>query len=241
MITAFAGRGEGATIYSYGASLGTFPISQGWQLTDDGGSPAPTLINGVLHQGPTSFSGLQYWAQSGIPLDFATETVTMTGTLEIISSTFNEGGFDRGGYDFSVGDASGRDIVLDLTGNSVFLVNDAINSHSPIINFNTEGRFHTYTLVINANGGSLFIDNGLSPVVTEALGPTGQTTPNLVLFGDGTILGSNESLTTSIRVSVSAVPEPSARDLACVGMLIGLGCAMGRRQQTDITRGRRRS
>jgi hypothetical protein len=84
MMGAPAGRAEAGIIYSYDASLGTLPTSQGWQLTDSGGSPAPSIMVGALHQGPTSFSGRQYWSQSSVARDFTTESVTMRGTLVLL-------------------------------------------------------------------------------------------------------------------------------------------------------------
>jgi hypothetical protein len=191
------------------------------------------LVGGALHQGPTSYTGHQYWFNTNdppIPFDFATQSLTLIATVQIISSTFNAHP-PRGGYNLCIDDALQRTFCVDLTSNSVLLRNSSLDVPDVSRSFDTTDAFHTYRLVADSSGGRLFVDGSASPFLTIALGvPDVNVLANKVFFGDATAAGSNESLTKDIVAGV--VPEPSSIIVCGIGGLVLAGYGWCRRRST---------
>ncbi len=213
---------EAATL-TYDAALGSLPEAQGWTFIQDGALvPVPTVISGVLNQGPTDFSGHQYWTQSSVGFDFTAGPVTLDARLLIVTSSFHP--FGRGGYNFVLADNAGRIASLYITGASVFLGNDALSSISSVIGFDTTDAFHDYRLAVDASGSTLSIDGNV--IVSLGLGGVGEGSGPEIYFGDATILGNSQSQLT--QVTVKTVPEPTSIALLGLGLL---GTAAWRRRR----------
>lgn len=211
------GPASAATI-SYQPSLGTLPEAQGW-IKREGGAPqpAPTVSGGVLHQGPTDFSGHQYWEYGGATFNFSTATVTVDFRLRVTAASFSA--YPRGGYTVFLSDSTGRLASLYLSDGSVFLGNDQFTSVSSIVAFDTTDAFHDYRFSIGPSGSSLHIDN--TPIVSLALGGV-TVSANYVAFGDGTLIGNSESELTAFSVSgvsLLNIPEPASLLLLSCGLV----------------------
>jgi hypothetical protein len=79
-----------ATTITYNPSLNTLPQSQGFTFTEaDPASPAPPSVSGgVLFQGPTTTSGLEFWQRNDVPFNFD-NGFTMEVKLKVISSSYD--------------------------------------------------------------------------------------------------------------------------------------------------------
>lgn len=218
---------QAATV-TYNAGLGTLPTAQGWTQYEGGGIvPAPVVSGGLLLQGPTVFSGHQYWEYDDSTFSFATGSVSVDFRIKIDSASFH--GYPRGGYTVVVSDADGRMSALYLSSGSVFLTNDPVSGNSPIITFDTTNGFHDYNLVINSSGTALSIDG--NPIVSMALGSTGVQPGHLVSFGDATVLGNSESDLAYFSFSgvtltnqpVIPAPEPASLGLLALGLVAAAG------------------
>src|SRR2546423_7734846 len=110
---AMASRAE---IVSYDAGLGTLPPAQGWPLFQDGPQgPDPTVSGGLLHQGPSTVEGRQFWENYSLPMNFITSSATLDATLRIIFSDFGiYSGVPRTGYFFQLVDGAEHSILLGL-------------------------------------------------------------------------------------------------------------------------------
>ncbi len=212
---------QAATI-TYNAGLGTLPTAQGWTLYEGGGVvPAPTVSGGLLQQGPTVFSGHQYWEYDDSTFNFATGSISVDFRIKIDSASFHA--YPRGGYTVVLSDADGRMSALYLSSGSVFLTNDPVTGSSSIIPFNTTDGFHDYNLAINSSGAALSIDG--NPIVSMGLGSIGVQPGHLISFSDATLLGDSESDLAFFTVSgvtlltpVVPAPEPASIGLLALGL-----------------------
>lgn len=201
-------------VVEYDASEGTLPSEQGWNLIGSA-SPAPTVSGGSLHQGLTSFSGLQYWDRTDGSIDLTTGFAAEV-RLRVVSSTYGAGGLAgtwRTGWQLLVNDNQGRVNILGISDTGVRIANEpnSFNSlSSPFIAFDTTDDFHTYKLTSTPNGLSLMVDG--NTVASLPLGSTGLVTPNYIWFGDGTTGGSSETYIRSLVIG-AVIPEPSSNVL----------------------------
>jgi hypothetical protein len=141
----------------YKPQLGTLPSEQGWTFSNAGGSPAPEVIAGALHQGLTSFNGSQYWHRQDVLMDFNTLTgVALELRLKVISSTYGPGGAPdtwRSGFQIYMTDVLKRVVVLGVTSTGVRLSsagNAANNASTPLIELDTTSTYRTYTLTASS-------------------------------------------------------------------------------------------
>ncbi len=205
----------GAATVGYDPSLGSLPEAQGWGYHQDGAPVAvPAVVSGVLQQGPTDFSGHQYWDMANTHFDFTAGTVTVDARLHILASTFNAQ--PRGGYGIFLIDDMGRIAGLHISGGSVFLTNDSLTGASSIVSFDSTDAFHDYRMTAGPTGIALSIDG--NAIVSAGFGAPDSPGAQ-IFFGDATILGSNTSELAALTVQGVTVPEP-------VGLgVLGLLCA----------------
>ncbi len=226
---AMAIPGQAATI-TYNAGLGTLPTAQGWTQYEGGGIvPAPIVSGGLLQQGPTVFSGHQYWEYDDSTFNFATGSISVDFRIKIDSASFHP--YPRGGYTVVLSDAAGRMSALYLSSASVFLTNDPVTGSSSIMPFDSTDGFHDYNLVINSSGTSLSIDG--NPIVSMGLGSSGVQPGHLISFGDATLLGDSESDLAYFTVSgvTLLTPPVPAPEPATIGLLaLGLAATAGLRR-----------
>lgn len=205
------------TSKTYDASLGTFPDAQAFTLSDDGGSPPYTLVEGALHQGPTSFEGYQGWLSDDLPFDF-TQGFSMEARVKVISSSYSSGQ-RRAGFRLFAGDALGRRFILWMASDRIFLLNEGVEG-TPDLLFDTTDDFHTYRLVVFGGFSRLFIDGETCWSLTLPLGPTGVTALTWqAAFGDGTIVANSETLLTSFTYDTD--PPGSRPGFNGIGDLTG--------------------
>ena len=215
MLAVATARPCGAAVRkTYDASLGTQPDAQGFELYDDGGSPAYTIQDGALHQGLTNWDGKQKWMSRDTPIDFEVGAVMETEVKIIHSSVSTSGGYRIAGWDMSITDSDGRCFVVYIGSEEIFLWNEP-ELYPQRITFDSTDDFHHYRLVIADGAGSLFIGGASNPSLTLPVGPAWHSLPNTGQFGDITYHGQSESLLRSF--SYINVPEPASLCLLALG------------------------
>jgi hypothetical protein len=198
--------GQAQTWTSYDANLGTLPEAQGFTKADEGGSPAPTVADGWLNQGPTAYFARQYWFSiSQVPIDFV-GGFTLEATFKILESSYEpdtciEG--QRAGYYLGVSDKDGREIDVGIGCHGLFIGNDDREdvSTAPFTSFDTTDASHTYRLVVTGDGGTLYIDD--APVLFEPLGEPTSAPANRVYFGDGSVRGWSQTQLRLFRYTLT--------------------------------------
>ncbi len=218
----------------YDPSLGTLPEAQGWQFIGTS-SPAPTVSQGVLHQGPTVFAAQQYWDRSVGITDFTVPGgVEIDLNLRVVTSTVGPGGDPttwRTGFEVLMTDQFGRSVGLGIA-DSGFLVTNSSNGFftdsTPFIPFDTTSAFRDYRLAISSTGILLSIDN--VPAAALPLGSTNNQTD--FWFGDGTFGGASETYLQSLAWG-PAVPEPSGILLLALGASMLLVQRMWKRRSAN--------
>ncbi|MFN9969718.1 MAG: hypothetical protein ACK58T_07465, partial [Phycisphaerae bacterium] len=161
----------------YDPSLGTLPTNQGWQYIQDGApSPPPIVASGVLQQGPTSFTGYQYWQRSDVIADFSSVSgQVIRADVKIKSSTYSPGGLAgtwRTGYTILSVDSFGRTMALGISDTGVRISVDgflADSWSSPLIALDTTSTFRSYTMVGVNSVYKLFVDG--AEIASLAFGP----------------------------------------------------------------------
>jgi len=197
----------------YDPGLGTLPSDQGWNLTQIGVNPAPTVAQGILHQGPTSFAGYQFWSRTGLVSDFtSTDGFVLQLELQVNNSTYEaQSNTWRSGYEVAVSDSSRYSFGLGITETGIRLSNDRddLNDNSTaFIPMNTTAGFHSYRIAANPFGLSLSVDNVL--ISTLPLGTPAPYESNFAYFADGTGSGSSDTLLRSLQWGQLGVPIESA-------------------------------
>lgn len=215
-----------AAVVTYDPALGTVPQAQGWNYFEPiAPSPPATVGGGTLNQGPTSYSGLQYWMRNDEPISFVTG-LTLRGTVKVTSSSYDPNAAgpnsQRAGYYFEAADSLGRRFTLGIAGGGVILNTDAALSPTNGITFtpfDATDAFHEYRLIVAGEIGSLFIDNVLigSTPAGPAVAPGFE---NRVYFGDGTDFGNSQTQLSYFSYNTAAVPEPSALLLAGIASVV---------------------
>ena len=205
----FVARGRAQTWITYDPSLGTLPEAQGFTRMDEGGSPNPTVSGGRLEQGPTSYFARQFWQSiSQVPIDFG-NGFTLEATIKVLQSSYEpdtciEG--QRTGYYLGVTDRGNRTIDVGLGCHTVFIGNDDREdvSTAPSTAFDATDAFHTYRVVVNNDGGTLYIDD--EPVLFTPLGKPSSAPANRIYFGDGSVRGWSWTQLSMLRYTLTDAP-----------------------------------
>jgi hypothetical protein len=212
-------------VITYNASLGTLPEAQGFTFIQGGNtSPPPTVSGGLLYQGPTVGSSVQFWQRNDLPLDL-TSQFSMEVTLHVDSSGYatnlDHTGNQRSGYYLEAVDAQGRALLLGISSGGIYVNNndnDPDNGGTGFISFNTTNGFHNYLVTDVAGVVNLIVDGQLLGTTTIA-GPS-SSTPNTFYFADATYYEGSQTETAFVAYSNTAsVPEPSSLILCGVGSI----------------------
>jgi hypothetical protein len=204
-------------ISAYHPSLGTLPQAQGWTLESNGSNPTVSIASGVLAQGPTAYTGWQFWRQSTTPYDFDTGVgLVAEFSLKLVSATYADfGSYWLPGWAAVFTDRNNKTIVVGVTDTGIRVSNSLVTSSfsTPFIPLNTTSQYNSYKLVANANGVTLFVNGSLiaslGPAVAYSV-DANSPSPNGVYFGDSTGTGQNQSLLQYFSYGVSGVPFSSA-------------------------------
>ncbi|NQU47687.1 MAG: hypothetical protein HQ519_03485 [Planctomycetes bacterium] len=174
---------------SYDPSLGTLPTEQGFWLLDSGGAPAPTLANGELLQGPTSFGGYQHYYAYFPKMDWSTEIGFIEAELKFIESTNVNNPCNRMGYELGLrnGDEGGG-IAWIADGIVGLQTSECTLTYAPTAGTD---QWNKYRLEVTSTDVVLFI-NG-TEVLRAPNWPSFGFESGYAFFGDGTDLGYSES------------------------------------------------
>jgi hypothetical protein len=188
----------------YDAGLNTLPEQQGWTVINNPPATQPSIQDNVLYSNSIELQYL-YWTQTDKYICFPdSHGIVVEFQLKINSSQYILSSDRwRTGYSVWVSDYQGRTFRIGIADTGVILSNDYdwlnINSSS-FVPYNTTNGFHLYRFVIQDNIGQLQIDG--NKVVSLEAGSVNATTPNMVLFGDATMLASHDAEMTYIRYGV---------------------------------------
>ncbi|HBG78119.1 MAG TPA: hypothetical protein DDW84_04615 [Phycisphaerales bacterium] len=197
---------------TYYAELGTLPTTQGWPLFEgDGSSPDPTVVNGILHQGPTSTTEYQAWVKDGAFCHFRGPVpFVMECKLKVISSNFVDYGYGWGpGWHCTASDKDKSYFALGITQTGVRLTNTSRFSYnsaesSPLVALDTTSDFKVYRLIFFNGLGQLYVNGVL--IVTLPIGSINDHSSFLV-FGDPHPLTTSEVEIEYVRFGI--ISEPS--------------------------------
>lgn len=195
----------------YLASNGTLPENQGWTILEHNYSgPAPFVIDGLLHQGPTNQGGYQYWFRDDTDFSFD-EGIVVEIDLGVLSADINDVG--RSGWSVYTTDRLGRLYETGIASDRVVIVRNS-NASQRVTAFRSASAVPTlYHLVASPTGATLWAD-GIQ--LLESPAAAGSTyTPRRILFGDGTSGASNETLLRGLRITRLAVVGHPADSWAC--------------------------
>lgn len=188
----------------YDAGQNTLPEQQGWTVRNNPPDTQPLIQNNVLDSKPTVLQYL-YWSRTDHYICFpVTPGFVVEFELKINSSQYILSSDRwRTGYSVWVSDYQGRTFRIGIADTGVIVSNDYdwlnINSSS-FVPYNTTNGFHKYRFVIQNNIGQLQIDG--NKVVSLGAGVVNATTPNMVLFGDATMLASHDAELAYLRYGV---------------------------------------
>jgi hypothetical protein len=178
------------------------PEQQGWDVINNPSDTQPVIQNSLLCSNTTVLQYL-YWYRTDKyicfpPSDgFVMEFELKINTSEYINISSNRW---RIGYIALVADYQGRTFRIGIADTGVILSNDydwSYANSSSFVPYATADGFHVYRFVIQNNIGQLKIDG--NPVVSLAAGAINQTTPNRIMFGDGTYHALHDAQLTYFR------------------------------------------
>jgi len=178
------------------------------------------VSGGFLNQGPTTNSESQYWQStinSNPAFDF-NQGFVLTARLNVVSSSYVEtGGIRRSGYYYIFSDTLGRYYQFGIASDRVFFDNtSSAPTGGPAYTLVNTTGFHDYRVVVDSSGARAFFDGASIALTSAALGPTGVYTPNVVQFGDVSILAASQTQTQFVRYTAGATttaPEPASAAL----------------------------
>ena len=217
------GQAARADFVLYDGALNTTPDAQGWlYLASPGSAATKTAAGGVTVLDSTAASSdMAGFFSTGHPLVGTLDraagfTVTFRLQLDRESHTSN----DRAGFSVIALGSDSKGVELGFWNNEVWAQKDSpIFTHGEGAAFNTTAALTDYALTISGNGYTL--KAGAQTLLTglvkdySAFGAP-YTQKSFLFFGDDTT--SAAARTQVARVTLGAVPEPSAWALAACGM-----------------------
>jgi beta-lactamase regulating signal transducer with metallopeptidase domain len=164
----------------YDASHGTLPTEQGFQLFDtDSGNASVHVKEGVLHQGPTTTIGKQFWHTNRVPLDFLSGGINAEWTARVVKMKQNS---VYTGWKAKFADQRHHMFWVSLAEKQVAVFTN-FDQQPAVAEFDTTDAFHHYRFVVDDRQGTLLIDG--VPILVKPLGqPYADRKPNEVHFGD---------------------------------------------------------
>ncbi|MHC4373419.1 MAG: hypothetical protein ACYSQY_07325 [Planctomycetota bacterium] len=191
---------------TYNSASGTLPQEQGWIFYDANEPTSPAVVDGLLHQGLTSATGVQGWTDDSRIICFgSTDRFNIYFTLKVIQSDYTvvnnqwDSGFKVWAYD-----NAGRFACVGISSDGVRLTisSDFSTSSSKSTAFypmDTTDGFHSYSLSVvhinvwNEDRVNLSIDgNAYTVNAFHYLGQAAQGDYNIVGFGDESISGGSQ-------------------------------------------------
>lgn len=208
IVSNFAGGAAAAPVWlqRYDASLGSLPTAQGWTLQQSG-SPAPSVTGGILHEGPTTADGWQFW-RTGIANEVGSGSFVIEARLKVISSDYVMAGSQPvAGWGMLGADADKRSLRVEIASDGLWFIDTLdVSAKSISIPMDTTESFHTYRISVIDSVGELMVDG--ASVGTMSLGSSHSTLqPSSAMFGDpNNFVGSEVDVA---YVAFGVVPEPA--------------------------------
>lgn len=223
-----------ADVFTYDASLGTFPSAQGWTLEEStsgvNGDAAHNVVKENVYQlaaGVRSLTGddriLYNWSVSANAFNFNSfDATVLEARLQVDhSDTFTTGGMWQTGYSLMMTDELDRHLILGIGESGVRLTNsingEEANSTSLYTLDTTVGPI-TYKIVARNGMARVYINGSEALRLVVGL-PQASDRDNTFRFGD--FSASASSVTTTQFVSATTVPEPSSLVLLAGMMSLG--------------------
>jgi len=188
---AFSSVALGQSTYwvTYDPARGTLPQAQCWDLNRSSGQPDPTLANGELTIGPSTYGGTLFFDRDA-SIDFSRGAV-LEADIFIVNSAYATnpcGAGQRAGTIIGMNDIANRRINVGIGNGWVFLTtldNAVVGSPlAPRVQIQCQGLWRRFRLEI-ANGTATLLIDG-TPTLSVAIGNTGSASRR-AYFGDGSV------------------------------------------------------
>jgi hypothetical protein len=174
---------------SFDPARGSLPTAQCWDLNRSNGLPTPTLTDGALNIGPSSYSGTTYFSREA-SIDFSRGTV-MEADVFIVDSAYRAnacGAGQRAGMMLSLNDVASRHVTVGIGNSTVYMttINNAVvgSPLAPRANAACLGVWRHFRLEVSGGVATLLIDG--VPTLSVAVGATAGSS-RTVAFGDASI------------------------------------------------------
>lgn len=192
---------------TYDSESGTMPDEQGWTFYDANEPTSPAVVDGLLHQGLTTATGMQGWMDDSRIFCFGEDRFSLSFRLKVIQSDYAvvNNQWDCG-FKVRVYDNAGRFACVGISSDGVRLTissdfSTLASKSTAFYPMNTTNDFHWYSLSVTHHSiwdedrVGLTID-GQSYVVNTLyhLGDINQGDYNIVGFGDLSSSGRSETL-----------------------------------------------
>ena len=200
---------------TYDPARGTVPTAQCWDLNSSSGQPAPTVSNGELTVGPSTYGGTLFFDRDA-SVDFSRGAV-MEADIFIVNSQYAAnpcGAGQRAGTVIAINDIARRRINVGIGNGWVYMttIDNAVvgSPNAPRAQVACQGVWRHFRLEIASGTATLLVDG--TPTLSVPVGPTGSASRR-VLFGDSTVCGAGHAKFGLVRfLAVDDCPADFNRD-----------------------------
>jgi hypothetical protein len=213
------------TTVTYDPGLGSLPDAQGYTFANQtSGAPFPSVAGGLLLQGPTSASDIEFWHREDISFAF-NQGFSAEIKIQAVSSLYVPDvgdGSQRSGFYLECIDTTGRRMTLGIASSGLTVNTDGQLQPSngiPFLTFDMTNAVHDIKLFTTADSIYLFID-GIRHAAIALGPPIFPSTARVVYFGDGTGAAGSQVKIALVRysypgstVGVGDAFPPAARPL----------------------------
>jgi hypothetical protein len=189
LLVASAAQAQTQYWVTYDPAAGTLPPAQCWDLNRSSGQPDPTLANGELTIGPSTYGGTLFYDRDA-SIDFSRGAI-MEADIFIVNSAYATnpcGAGQRAGTIIGMNDIANRRLNVGIGNGWVFLstIDNAVvgSPLAPRAQVQCQGVWKRFRLEVASGTATLLIDG--VPTLSVAVGNTGSASRR-VYFGDGSV------------------------------------------------------